>query len=161
VSLLWPGTDPIGKNEQRSRNLIESAAARPFQSAFEQDAYPSVLEKAIALFHSLIANHAFLNGNKRTAVIAFDHFLVANGYFLFLNNDAMYKLAEQTASYKQRGLTQDQVLEEIRSSVEDYMIPIDRVGAEAKKNSKFVDLYGSILTVRRSVRRDRRNQLVL
>jgi prophage maintenance system killer protein len=112
VILLWPGTDPVGdrEHEQRDRSMLESAAARPFHSAFEKDAYPTILDKAIALFHSVNANHAFINGNKRTAVIAVDHFMIANDHMLILQNDAMYRLAEKTASYKQRGLSQDESL---------------------------------------------------
>ena len=42
---------------------IESALGRPFHSADGQDVYPTIIEKAAALFHSLIANHPFHNGN--------------------------------------------------------------------------------------------------
>jgi death on curing protein len=44
--------------------LLQSAVARPQQSAFGEDAYPSVHEKAAALLHSLVANHALRDGNK-------------------------------------------------------------------------------------------------
>jgi len=43
-------------------------------------------EKGVALFHSLVANHAFIDGNKRTAVTALDHFLLANGFVLGVPN---------------------------------------------------------------------------
>lgn len=104
VTKLWPGSDPVSPREYRNRGLIESAVSRPFHSAFGADVYPSVTEKAAALFHSLISNHPFHNGNKRTAVIALDQFLLANGYYLLLSNAATYVLAEHTASYKERGL---------------------------------------------------------
>jgi death on curing protein len=64
-----------------------------------QDFYPTVIDKAAALFHSLIANHPYQNGNKRTAVVAVDAFLIGNGHSLALDNKAMYELATQTASY--------------------------------------------------------------
>jgi len=44
--------------------------------------FRSLPEKAAALFHSLIANHPFENGNKRTAVIALELFLSANSVLL-------------------------------------------------------------------------------
>ena len=69
----------------------------PFQSAGGQEIYPTVVAKAAALFHSLISNHAFHNGNKRTAVLAMDTFLIGNGYSLALDNDPMYELARDTA----------------------------------------------------------------
>jgi len=78
VAVMWPGSDPVGPGGCRDINLLESAVGRPFQSAFGEDAYPTILEKAIALFHSLNSNHPFHDGNKRTAIIALDDFLVAN-----------------------------------------------------------------------------------
>ena len=72
VSRLWPGSDPIASGEYRNRKLLESATARPFHSAFGRDAYRTVFDKAAVLFHSLISNHPFYNGNKRTAALALD-----------------------------------------------------------------------------------------
>lgn len=60
--------------------LLESAIARPQASAFGQDAYSTVFEKAAALLHSIILNHPFLDGNKRTATIAMIDFLYINGF---------------------------------------------------------------------------------
>ena len=66
----------------RDRGLLESAVARPGASAFGRDAYPDVISKAAALLQSLILNHAFIDGNKRTAVIATLVFLDLNGYVI-------------------------------------------------------------------------------
>jgi death on curing protein len=60
--------------------LVESACARPQATAFGEDAYPSIWEKAAALLQSLACNHAFLDGNKRTAWMAVAAFLGANGH---------------------------------------------------------------------------------
>ncbi len=62
--------------------LLESAIARPFQTVAGTDAYPSPFEKAGALFHSLINNHPFHNGNKRTALISAAVYLASCGYWL-------------------------------------------------------------------------------
>jgi death-on-curing protein len=66
----------------RDLGLIESALARPQASFGGKDLYPSVLEKAAALFHSLIFNHAFLDGNKRTSLTVAARFLSLNGHEL-------------------------------------------------------------------------------
>src|SRR5665648_352499 len=50
-----------------SQSLLESAVYRLQQSAFGKDAYPTIIEKAAALFESLGQNHSFHNANKRTA----------------------------------------------------------------------------------------------
>jgi death-on-curing protein len=47
--------------------LLQASVARPMSSAFGQDAYPTLWDKAAALLHSLARNHAFVDGNKRTA----------------------------------------------------------------------------------------------
>lgn len=60
--------------------LLDSAINRPRQSAFGEDAYKTVFEKAAALFQSLAQNHPFYNANKRTAYAALKSFLLLNGY---------------------------------------------------------------------------------
>lgn len=66
----------------RDLGLIQSAIARPQATFGGEDLYPSILDKAAALFHSLIFNHAFADGNKRTAVTSTARFLHLNGYEL-------------------------------------------------------------------------------
>src|SRR5690625_6356401 len=60
-----------GEGEQagiKVQSLLDSAVHRPQQSAYLNDAYPTLFEKASALFESLARNHCFYNGNKRTAL---------------------------------------------------------------------------------------------
>ena len=45
--------------------LLASAAARPEASAFGEEAYPELVDKAAALLVSLVRNHALVDGNKR------------------------------------------------------------------------------------------------
>ncbi len=58
--------------------LLDSALNRAKQSAFGQDAYPTLYEKAAALFESIAKNHAFHNANKRTALASLIIFLKMN-----------------------------------------------------------------------------------
>ena len=97
LEVFWPSSEKTATEGVRDRTLIESAVARPFQSGFGQDIYPTIIEKGVALFHSLISNHAFVDGNKRTAVTAFEHFLLANGFVLGIPNSIMYEIATNTA----------------------------------------------------------------
>lgn len=64
----------------REPGLLESALYRPKQTVFENDAYPTIYEKAAALTDSLAKNHAFHNANKRTALASLIIFLKLNGY---------------------------------------------------------------------------------
>ncbi|GAA0569264.1 type II toxin-antitoxin system death-on-curing family toxin [Actinomadura livida] len=63
----------------RDFGLVASAAARPSTTAFGTDPYPTLLEKAAALLHSLTTSHPFTDGNKRVAFAATDVFLKLNG----------------------------------------------------------------------------------
>jgi death on curing protein len=66
----------------RDAGLLASAVGRPAQIVFGEEAYPTLWDKAAALMESLCQNHAFLQGNKRTAVVAVMHILNWNGYDL-------------------------------------------------------------------------------
>lgn len=91
------------KNEETKiidNNSLESAAARPKQTVFGEDAYTSIEEKAAALCESLIKNHPFLDGNKRTAFAAMYMFLYKNGYVLIASEEDATKTTLQVASSK-------------------------------------------------------------
>ncbi|MBI4096585.1 MAG: type II toxin-antitoxin system death-on-curing family toxin [Candidatus Levybacteria bacterium] len=64
----------------RDIGLIQSAVSRPQASFAGIDLYPTIFNKVAALFHSLMFNHAFLDGNKRTTMTATARFLAINGY---------------------------------------------------------------------------------
>lgn len=64
----------------KERHLLLSALGRPQQSAFGVDAYPTIFDKAAALYASISQNHAFHNGNKRTGFACMKQFLWVNGY---------------------------------------------------------------------------------
>lgn len=81
----------------RDIGLLESSAARPAASAFGQDAYPSLDEKAAALLHSLARNHALIDGNKRLALAGVIAFYGLNGRCLTLTNDHAYELVMAVA----------------------------------------------------------------
>lgn len=81
----------------RDLGLLEAAAARPAASAFGQDAYPSLDEKAAALLHSLARNHALVDGNKRLALAGVIAFYGLNGRRLTLTNNQAYDLVMAVA----------------------------------------------------------------
>ena len=71
-----------GSHGLRDLDLLESAAARPQASFDGIDLYKTVFEKAASLMHSLLKNHPFIDGNKRTAFSCTGVFLKRNGYVL-------------------------------------------------------------------------------
>jgi death on curing protein len=51
----------------RDRESLEGSLARPMQTGYGTDLYPTVMQKAAALLHGLSTTQPFHNGNKRTA----------------------------------------------------------------------------------------------
>lgn len=71
----------------RDLELIESAIGRP-QATFDGDnLHKTIFDKAAALLQSLLKNHPFVDGNKRTALTSAGIFLKLNGYQLINNHD--------------------------------------------------------------------------
>jgi len=125
ISLMFFG-HPRRKCRKRSarQSTIGVSSCAPFQSAFGNDIFPAILDKAAALFHSLIANHAFVDGNKRTAVTAFDHFFCQRRR-VGIPNSTMYDLATETASYVSvsSSLNAD-AMAAVISVTTDFVVPI-------------------------------------
>jgi death-on-curing protein len=71
-----------GSHGIRDIGLVQSAISRPQASFAGEDLYPSIFDKAAALFHSLMFNHAFVDGNKRTTISVTARFLAINDYAL-------------------------------------------------------------------------------
>ena len=90
--LLHIAERTLGNVEIRDLGLLEAAAARPQASAFGEDAYPAILEKAAALIHSVARNHALVDGNKRLALASGIAFMGINGLRLTMSNDEAYDL---------------------------------------------------------------------
>jgi death-on-curing family protein len=91
--------DPIDPPGVRDRALLESAVFRPQTSLGEEDKYPTVSMAGAALFHALVHNHPFHNGNKRTALVSLVVFLDCHGYVLRLTEDQLYDYVLQLSSH--------------------------------------------------------------
>jgi len=95
------GDDPVSPPGVKSQELLESAAGRPDQTIGGKDAYPTVFDKAAAVMHSLINNHAFHNGNKRVALVAAQVSLAKENRWLEkVTDDEMYEFARQAAAHE-------------------------------------------------------------
>ncbi len=71
-----------GTHGVRDLELLKSATARPKATFASEDLYPDIFHKACALMESLIKNHSFIDGNKRTAITSTGIFLKSNGYYI-------------------------------------------------------------------------------
>lgn len=82
-----------GRHGLRDLSLIESAIMRPQTTFGGKDLYPSVFEKAAAMMHSLIFNHPFQDGNKRTGTVSALVFLKLNDYDLVVSQEQLFQSA--------------------------------------------------------------------
>ena len=78
-----PGVRDIG--------LLESALARPFQTFGGEDLYKSPLAIASSLAESLIVNHPFVDGNKRTGMLAMVALLLEYKIKVVADKDNLYQ----------------------------------------------------------------------
>jgi death-on-curing protein len=81
-----------GADGIRDEGLLESAIARPYQTFAGEDLYHSVFERAAAIGESLIINHPFVDGNKRTGFLGMFALLNLEGFTLSAPEDEAYKI---------------------------------------------------------------------
>ena len=72
-------TDFGGSHGIRDKDALSSALARPYQTFDSKDLYPSPIDKAASLIESILINHPFIDGNKRTGYVLMRILLIDNG----------------------------------------------------------------------------------
>jgi death-on-curing protein len=87
-----------GSNGVRDFSALESALSRPFQRFDGKDLYLSIHEKAAALVESVLVNHPFIDGNKRTGYGLLRIFLALHGFEISASTDNKYEFIIDIAS---------------------------------------------------------------
>lgn len=87
-----------GSNGIRDMGALKSASARPFQTFEKVDLYPNTLHKAAAIIESLLMNHPFVDGNKRTGYVLMRLYLINNGIDLLATQTEKYNFVISIAS---------------------------------------------------------------
>ncbi|WP_170943992.1 type II toxin-antitoxin system death-on-curing family toxin [Leptolyngbya sp. BC1307] len=82
----------------RDFGMLESAIAQPRMAFGGEDLYLTLIEKSAALGFSLIMNHPFVDGNKRTSHAAVEVFLMLNGTEINASVDEQERAVLATAS---------------------------------------------------------------
>jgi len=104
-----------GSHGIRDQGLLEAALFRP-QTGY----YDDLIEEAAALWESLAQNHAFIDGNKRTAFAATYTFLAINGARLTADAEETYAFV--AALYEAKQFSFDQLVPWLRAHVtRDHM----------------------------------------
>ena len=58
-----------GSDGIRDKELLDSALNRPYQTFDGNELYPTPIDKAAAILESIVKNHPFVDGNKRTGYV--------------------------------------------------------------------------------------------
>jgi len=78
-----------GSKGIRDRGTLEAAIKRPYSTFDQKDLYPTPVDKAVAILESIIKNHPFIDGNKRTGYVLMRLTLLQNG--IDINADQVEK----------------------------------------------------------------------
>lgn len=89
-----------GSKGLRDLNLLESALFRPQSSFGGEELYPDLYSKGASLLHSLVSNHPFIDGNKRTSFVCLSRFFYLNGVEIIANDNLVYSLILSIAESK-------------------------------------------------------------
>jgi death-on-curing protein len=92
--------------------VVDSALARPRNLKAYKN--PDAAALAAAYAFGLCKNHGFVDGNKRTAYVVAETFLVRNGYAMGASDEAVVKVMLAVASGI---MSEEQVAEWFRSSI--------------------------------------------
>ncbi|MEO8885065.1 MAG: type II toxin-antitoxin system death-on-curing family toxin [Mucilaginibacter sp.] len=106
-----------GGNGLRDKGALLAALARPYQTFGQQELYLLPTEKAAAIFESLIINHPFIDGNKRTAYILLRATLSIYNLDIVAFEDEKYKMTIAASSGEIR-------FEEIKLWIENHLVSI-------------------------------------
>jgi death-on-curing protein len=86
-----------GSSGIRDREILESAINRPYHTFDQNDLYPLPVDKAAAIFESLISNHPFVDGNKRTAYVVMRLLLLESNLDIYATQNEKYEFVMRAA----------------------------------------------------------------
>ena len=87
-----------GSQGVRDEGLLKSAIERPFSGFGETEFYKTPEEKAGAVLESIVKNHPFIDGNKRTGYVLMRLILMQFGKDIVATQDEKYSFVIEVAS---------------------------------------------------------------
>lgn len=141
VEIFTKKGEPILPPGPRDEGLIKSAVTRPQTSSRGTDKYKTIEAKAAALFHSLVMNHAFHNGNKRTALVSLLVFLKRNKHTVDVTDQELFdfviKVANNEFKNQTKRGTADEVVNLITCWIQAHCSNVDNE-VRSMKTSEFI-----------------------
>ena len=122
-----------GTNGLRDSNLFESICVNPYQNVFGQELYPTIFDKAAKLLFDFSNYQVFMDGNKRTGVLAMSQELLINGFDLDMPDEQIYFLTIDIATHN---ITE---IPDIAKIIKNYckFTEYDEINNEIGENNKF------------------------
>ena len=108
-----------GASGIRDEGALYAALGRPWQTFDLQELYPSPTAKAAALFESVVINHPFIDGNKRTAYVLLRLTLQMYGFDITANENEKYDMTISASSGTIR-------FEEISDWINNHLITVNK-----------------------------------
>lgn len=106
-----------GSHGLRDKGILESAVYRPQASFGGQDLYPDLFIKTAVLGHSLINNHAFIDGNKRVGFEAMRLMPRFNGFDIHASVDEKFQF---TLNIAEKKLTEQDIAQWLKKHSQAY-----------------------------------------
>lgn len=97
---------------------LEAALARPYATFDQHELYPEPMDKAAAVFESLVINHPFMDGNKRISYVLMRLILLENGFDIAASQNEKYEMVIAASKGEIR-------FDEIRKWIGSKMFKID------------------------------------
>lgn len=76
----------------RDESSLNSAINRPFATFDQQELYPEPVDKAAAILESIVTNHPFIDGNKRTGYVFARLLLLKSGLNIKATQEEKYEM---------------------------------------------------------------------
>lgn len=89
-----------GSRGVRDKGLLESSVFRPFSTFDSIELYPTAVDKAAAIIESIVKNHPFIDGNKRTGYTLMRLVLLQEGFDIKASEDEKYDFVIRIAEGK-------------------------------------------------------------
>jgi len=86
-----------GSKGIRDKGILESAIYRPYQTFDGKELYSDPRDKAAAIFESIVSNHPFIDGNKRTAYVLMRLILLEHNLHIEAAEDDKYDFVIKAA----------------------------------------------------------------
>lgn len=109
-----------GADGIRELSLLESSLARPYATFDGEELYPQVIDKAAALIESILMNHPFIDGNKRTGYFLMSFILLENGLDIKASESDKYEFVISITTGERR-------FEDIKKWLSDNTQAVDSI----------------------------------